>query len=168
MTKLTLLLLALTAAAPPATPEPAPDASMVLTRLHQINMAEVKAGELARRKGSTPRVRRYGDLLARDHAFADRRLLALAQDRGIAVAAAEPREKDKAAARALETASGPEFDKRFTDAMHAGHAEAITALESVGSGDRKLDRLVEKLLPVLRQHLRLAHDLGGRAAQEDS
>src|SRR5947209_13684870 len=50
----------------------------VLRHLHHANMEEIKAGQMAQSKGSSPDVKDYGRTLVTDHQQADKQVLAMA------------------------------------------------------------------------------------------
>lgn len=59
--------------------------SMVVSRIHMVNQLEIKAGELAAKKGSAFDVREYGDRLQLDHKKADGMVLGYAKTHGLQV-----------------------------------------------------------------------------------
>lgn len=62
----------------------------------------------------------------------------------------------------LQSASGPTFDHVYLKTMVKGHKKAIHMLEHVQtkkSGQSQVANLVQKLLPILKQHLHLAQQL---------
>ena len=58
----------------------------------------------------------------------------------------------------LERAEGDEFDRLFLHGMRAGHLAAIRFLEGQRGriADRPLQGLLERLIPILRQHEQLS------------
>lgn len=75
----------------PAMPPPAgssgkmsmpPPAAMVLQQMHMVNQFEIKAAELAGKKATSTRIRRYADRLRRDHMVADAKVKGLAAKLG--------------------------------------------------------------------------------------
>lgn len=68
----------------------------------------------------------------------------------------------------LQSASGAQFDQAYIMAMVKGHQKAIHTLEKVQSENKvknpQVMNLVNKLLPILKQHLMLAQHLQNRRA----
>ena len=145
----------------PAAGEPF-DAS-ILSQMHQINVMEIKAGNLAESKGDSEEVRAYGKWLANDHQYADSLLENLAAQQHLALPSATAQQLLQAAnlEQKLDAASGADFDHAFLAAMIQGHTEAIEILNR--SYDRLSDpevrKFVGRVLPILQQHVQLAHDI---------
>jgi len=149
------------------TPMPVAD---VLARIHWSNQHEMQVGQLIKTKGATREIRNYGDRLFRDHQNADAKILALARDHKITINDPTPlSEHEKAMmARArelpgeLESLTGAELERRFLAAMKTDHEESIRMLQSVDTGDRRTQRLVRKIVPILQQHWALADHIDHR------
>jgi putative membrane protein len=147
------------------TPETGKEASVnttaiaeLVSRIHQTNQMEIEIGQLGMRKAGTAELRRYGDLLVRDHRLADRRLLALAKDRKIELQPVVRTADESRVFDELTSADKKTFDGAFLKAMDEGHGKAITMLEEARAGikDDGLRRLVVRLVPILHQHQDLA------------
>ena len=145
----------------------------VLTKMHRINEMEIRVGRMAKEKGHKAEVRAYGSRLVRDHTFADTRVLRLAKREGITLPPPgsmpaqdrEAAEKQRKTEEKLREASGSAFDQIFLSAMVTGHEEAVRTLSQVEqtTTDAKLRELLGKLIPILKQHLDVAKNLGGRS-----
>jgi len=138
--------------------------AQVLSKIHHVNQMEIQAGELAARRGKSAEVRRYGDLLVRDHQDSDKKVLALARRQNLVLSSMAMSAKDQAAMKKLHRLTGEAFDKDFLPAMKEGHDEAISFLTSARkkTGNAPLAALISQLLPVIRQHDDLAVKLQGR------
>ncbi len=155
----------------PPTPEP----SELLGKIHHTNQVEMQMGQLALEKGGTAEVRRYGELLYRDHRMADGMVTKFAHQRSITLAAPMPKSPDEQkqmeqqmdVMNKLKTTSGAEFDRTFLMAMEKGHEKAIGMLDAAEPNvqDSDLRGMLGKMLPVLRQHLALAKNLQSKEAQ---
>lgn len=125
-----------------------------LADIHQVNLAEVQAGELARKKGATAAVRSAGEMLAADHGRLDDEVTRVAGDMDVTLPkTAAP--ADKAAASRLENESGRKFDQDFLATMITGHEKAIRKTEqeiSQGSSPQVV-ALARKAMPDLKKHL---------------
>lgn len=169
--KTTLIALLLTplcagtlkAAASTATAAVALDAQEVVSLIHHTSGIEIMLGELAKQKGHSAAIRRYGDRLARDHRFADRKIMALARRERIIVLEQEPDSLEKQADQKLQGAQGVQFDALFLAEMEKGHQRVINALSATEGQlrDLRLRDLVGRLLPILKQHHHLAANLQG-------
>jgi putative membrane protein len=148
--------------------------SEVLSRIHATNQLEIEVGELAQKKGQSEEVRAYGDRLVRDHAVADGKILDLATKENVAILEPTPmsaEEKSNMAvhrelAPKLQALSGTEFDNQFLSAIQMGHADAIKMLEGVNTEDAKVQGLIAKLIPILKQHLTVAEHLNQKLASK--
>lgn len=138
---------------------PAMEGGALLGRLSGINDLEVALGELAESKGLSEEVRRYGTLLKDDHRLLDHKLITLAERLGIGVKKrADP--ELLAALKKLGEANPVDFDRLFLRAVHDGRQKAIAAIESGRRTEVAAVReLAAKVLPILRQHEKLASGL---------
>jgi putative membrane protein len=124
----------------------------------QGGMAEVKMGELARTKAQSDRVKSFADQMVTDHTKANDELKSLAAQKGVTlptdIGAEEQQIYDK-----LAQLSGPEFDKAYMDAMVKDHDKDVAAFEkqSKAAKDKDLKSFVQKVLPVLKDHKKMAH-----------
>lgn len=144
--------------------------AMLLAKMHMANHMEIQAGELAKRKATTPEIRRYGELLVRDHQLADKRIVALALRERIQLTQPimpdTPEEKQsmemqKHMLSELELLQGADFDRKFIDFSQKAHEMAVSLVQS---GLAQLQPSVGKtltgrMLPILQQHKDLAGNL---------
>jgi putative membrane protein len=144
-----------TVASGPAT---TPD-SKALAFLHHKNNEEIQAGMLASQKGSSPAVREYGEMLARDHRAADDKVSASAKAQGVLVMSNEKPHEDPLAK--LRTLEGSDFDKAFAKEMISGHEKVISKLEKMRAEvtNSSTRQLIDDTLPTLRTHLEKARQL---------
>ena len=142
----------------PATPAPAQRPSAQdrgwLAFAHQVNLAEVAAGELAQKKGGTAAVRSAGKMLVTDHQRLDAKVTALARKLDVTLPKTVSPD-DKALARKLESESGKKFDRDFLAAMITGHRHAIakTKAEIAQGSSPEVKSLARSALPDLTKHL---------------
>ena len=144
----------------------------VLSKMHQANVMEIKAGELAKAKATEAHIRNYGDLLAKDHKVADKMIQDLARKQGIQLTEPMPKndeekaamEMQKQAMAELESLSGPEFNRKFVAFNKQAHDMAVqmttTASQQLKPGPVQM--LVSRMVPILQQHDTLAEHLGQR------
>jgi putative membrane protein len=146
--------------------------AMVLSKMHHANQMEMQAGRLAMERGATEGVRRYGDLLWRDHRMADSMVEDFAKKRGIQLTPPKPSSPEEmqqmkqqmASMEKLKAAQGPEFDRMFLTAMTSAHEMAIKMVEGAEQGvSPDLGSMLRKMVPILKQHLELARHLSHKA-----
>lgn len=142
----------------PSTPAPAQRPSAQdrdwLVFAHQVNLAEVAAGELAQKKGGTAAVRSAGRMLVTDHERLDAKVTALARKLGVTLPKTAPPDQE-ALARKLENESGRTFDQDFLSAMVTGHQNAVekTKAEIAQGSSPEVKNLARTALPDLKKHL---------------
>ena len=145
---------------------------MVLSKIHEANQMEIQAGQLAMERGATEGVRRYGDVLFRDHRMADKMGDDFAKRHGLEITAPKPSSPEEmqqmkqqmASMEKLKAAQGPEFDRMFLTAMTSAHEMAIKMLEGAEQGvSPDLGSMLRKMVPILKQHLELAKHLSQKA-----
>jgi putative membrane protein len=120
----------------------------------ETNLFEIQGGEAARDLATSDEVRDLAEHLVADHTVALEQATALAERLGVEVPAA-PSPLQQWALRAVETFSGPDFDRWFADLQVEGHRQAIIEAQTeVARGcNRKVRELAAASLPVLEEHL---------------
>lgn len=127
---------------------------------HQVNLMEIQMGRLAQKKG-TAEVKKYGGMLAADHAKADKELMTLAKARGVKLTGAMSGDGDDAAhdkqmelMAKLETLDGAAFDREYLAAMVAGHTDELARVDSAlpQVSDAKVKAMLEKTSTSLQKH----------------
>ena len=116
-------------------------------------MKEVKAGELAQRKGVSPRVKEFGARMVHDHTKANEELMAIVKRKGMS--AELPAPGSVMGDPMLEKASGKEFDRMYVTMMVSDHKEAVALFENAARNERdpEIKMFAKNTLPKLRQHL---------------
>jgi predicted outer membrane protein len=148
----------------------------VINKLHHVNQMEIRMGTLAQKNAHSSKVKSYGATLVKDHTKADKLVTAFAKDNQIAFTDSSM-ETETDTARSEEHAAkmqakkekmdrltnlkGDAFDKEFLTTMAEDHQHVINILEATKGrdADKKLDQLIDKLLPTLRDHQRTAERL---------
>lgn len=155
-----------------ALPDPGVATAQLVAALHELHVWAADVGRLARTRGGTSNVRDLGDRLARDHAFVDRRLVALAGEHRVplvdaAATSEEERRRVETQARALvelRGIEGPGFDAAFLvhaiDRLDDG-LDAVRELRP-RAVDREVRALADLAIPILEQQRRVAARLLGR------
>ena len=152
----------------------------ILSILNVKNEEEVRVGRLAVRRGESAAVKRYAEMLVRDHMNNNREVRSTADRLGINLLDASqvqemldreqgargaypgpdpseqipPIEDAKDPLAELEILEGAAFDRRFIELMNQGHEELIQMVEDAQRTVTREDvrSLLARTLPRLRQH----------------
>ncbi|MBY8875832.1 DUF4142 domain-containing protein [Micromonospora sp. PLK6-60] len=153
------------AAAAQASAQPSTQDTQYLQALHQVNLAEVESGNLAKQKGQNQQVKDLGAQFVTDHTQLDQTVKSTAQQLNVKLPNKPTADQQKVINK-LKNLSGAEFDKAWVTAELAGHVQAIQATQteiSQGS-DQSVVQLAQDALPVLQAHydalVALAQQLG--------
>ncbi|MEV4482163.1 DUF4142 domain-containing protein [Micromonospora coxensis] len=153
------------AAAAQAAAQPSQQDTQYLQAVHQVNLFEIAAGDLAQQKGQNADVKRLGEMFKTDHTQLDQTVQSTAQQLGVTLPS-EPTADQQKVADELNNLSGAEFDRAWVTAQLAGHVQAIQATQteiSQGS-EQSVIQLAQDALPVLQAHydelVALAQQLG--------
>ncbi|NES29590.1 DUF4142 domain-containing protein [Micromonospora terminaliae] len=153
------------AAAAQAAAQPSTQDTQYLQALHQVNLFEITAGNLAQQKGQNQQVKDLGKMFVTDHTQLDQTVQSTAQQLNVQLPADPTADQQKVLDR-LNNLSGAEFDKAWVTAQLAGHVQAIQATQteiSQGS-EQSVVQIAQDALPVLQAHydalVALAQTLG--------
>lgn len=126
-----------------------------LVAAHQDNLAEIKSGDLAARRGQSEAVRSAGHMLAEDHGKLDAKLMPVAQQLGIDLPD-QPNAKQRREMHEFQKLSEAKFDATWTSDEIHGHTNAIrmTEREIKDGSVPSVKQLAQSALPVLQKHLR--------------
>ena len=122
-------------------------------------MAEVKLGQLALEKASSPEVKQFAQKMIDDHGKANDELKSLAQSKQMELPTdlgKHQKDYDKLAAM-----SGSDFDRAYVDCMVKDHKEDVSLFEKQANKgeDAELKAFAARTLPTLQMHLQHAQDL---------
>jgi putative membrane protein len=136
-----------------------------VTTVAQANFAEVDAGKLALKKSSNAEVKRFAQHMIDDHTQANAELSDLAHKKGFDMPTEADEAHQKVAARLAEM-SGAEFDRAYAAMMVADHQKVVSMFETYSSeaSDPDVRAFAKKMLPTLRDHLKMARELSGKLA----
>lgn len=123
------------------------------------NLFEVKAGELAQSKGASDNVKKFGAMLAKDHADAGTKAIAAAKSIGV-----EPPKSPSASQQgvlaAMAKLTGDEFDTNFIKSMLEDHLRDVQRYETQSkNGNDAVAKYAAETLPALREHLKAVQGL---------
>jgi putative membrane protein len=169
MKKLTVLIAAFAAIAALALPTlggaappkpggaPSKGDKLWLTKALQIDLFEIKSGELGQTQGTSSVVTKLGETLSRDHAEAAARDKPRAKKLGATVPT-KPSATMTKELKTLAAAKGSKFDEAFVKAEIKGHEKAIEGAEAeIASGKSvAVVRIAKVNLKMYIMHLRMA------------
>jgi putative membrane protein len=117
-------------------------------------MAEVKLGELAQQKATTPKVKDYGAMLAHDHSAANDQVKTFAAQRNVTLPGMVGEDKQKVIDD-LSKKTGKDFDRAYIKEMVDDHEKDIRMFEDASGkvNDAEVKTFVDNTLPKLRNHL---------------
>ena len=110
------------------------DEQAFLERLHYTNQMEVKLAQLAQQNSTNPDVKSFADMMQKEHTALDQKLMSLAQQRGLKLAATptpmndmerRAMATDKALMEELRMLKGDAFDSVYMSNMVADHDETL-------------------------------------------
>jgi putative membrane protein len=124
------------------------------------NRMEVELGQLATRKAENARVKEFGQRMVDDHENANQQLMTLAKTESIDGRAGMI-EKHQQHVNHLSGLQGAEFDKAYIRMMVEDHQQDVLKFEAQARGakDEDVRAFAQRILPILREHLRMAQDI---------
>lgn len=137
------------------------EAGDFLTKASQCNQLEIKLGELASEKATSPEVKEFARQMVEEHRKADKMLL----EGGTKPAAnAEIDAKHKEAWERLNKLSGEEFDREYMKMQVEGHKKAVEMFKKQAESgeDNALKATAGKLLPDFQKHLEKAQQIADK------
>ena len=130
-----------------------------MTKAAQGGMAEVELGKLAAQKGSSSKVKEFGEQMVTDHGEANDKPKELAARKGVTLPTQLPapalREHDK-----LSRLSGVDFDREYMSNMLADHKKDVAQLSAQAktAHDADVRAFAQATLPTVQHHLEMAKD----------
>jgi putative membrane protein len=120
----------------------------------EINLEEIKLGELAQQKGTTNDVKELGKMMVQSHTNALKDLKNLAANKSVALPGSLTEDGQEAYDK-LNEKSGADFNKDYCDMMVKGHKNAIERFEWASSKatDSEIRNWASAMLPTLNEHL---------------
>jgi len=120
-------------------------------------LTEVKLGELAAKQGTTEALREFGQQMIKDHGAINDNLKALATAKGVTLPTGLD-EKHQAQVDKTAALPGSEFDDTYLIDTVKAHEKDDLAFkaESAATHDVDIKGFVDKTIPVVEAHLRMA------------
>lgn len=124
----------------------------------EINLSEVDLAQLAKQNATTDQVKQFAQRMITDHTNNQQTLKDLAARKDV-VLPDQLSAKNMALYGRLAKLSGTDFDHAYINAMVDGHTQAVALFkkESNTASDAAVRNYASQTLPVLQEHLRLAH-----------
>jgi putative membrane protein len=151
------------ASANPDQPANTQEASTVSPKDHKFMVeaarggkAEVELAQMAQQKASSDAVKQYARQLEQDHTEANKKLKAIAQERGVQLP--DDLGQHQKTLDMLNSKSGEEFDRAFMKSQVQHHKKDINQFRKASKNvlDSDLREFATSTLPTLEQHLRQA------------
>jgi putative membrane protein len=126
----------------------------------QGGMAEVKLGQLAREKGTSDSVKKFGQRMAEDHSKAGDELKRAAAQENISLPD-DISAKDKATYDSLSKLSGAAFDRAYARDMVRDHEEDIADFNKEANSGKNgaIKDFATQTLATLQDHLKEAKEM---------
>lgn len=127
------------------------------------NMTEIQSSQMALQATNNPQVRQMAQNMITDHQAAASSVESIAGAKGARV----PTQLDSAhkdMVEALRGKSGDDFDKAYVKLQAKAHEEAINVdqAEADNGTDPDLKATANQLLPVLKKHMTMVHELDAK------
>ncbi|MFP5405434.1 MAG: DUF4142 domain-containing protein [Gammaproteobacteria bacterium] len=141
-----------------------PDADQdFLNEAVRSGLTEVTLGGLAKERAVSDQVKKFGERMVADHHDANEALMRLATAKGIAL----PTELDKNEQKSIDdlaALSGADFDRAYMKRMVADHKDDVSTFEKEAQSgeDPGIKAAAQKILPVLKEHLKMAESMQAR------
>jgi putative membrane protein len=131
------------------------------------NTIDVEAGAVATGKAKSPEVKRFGEMMKRDHAAVNERAAALAKKLGVTpkdnAVSQSLLEGAKEAKARLEPLQGAEYDRAYVEREIGYHQAVLDALDKVlipTTENGELKQLLVEVRPAFAAHLAYAKQVG--------
>jgi putative membrane protein len=130
----------------------------------EAGLSEVELGQLASNKSPDPDVKKFGDMMVKDHGAANQKLQALASSKNISLPT-KPGISQMATKAKLDVLSGQTFDKSYIKSQIKAHQETAALLKKeISSGqDADAQAFAKSVLPTVQAHLAAVKGLAAAA-----
>lgn len=124
-----------------------------LVNAAEMNMEEIRLGQLAQQKGQSTEVKELGKIMEESHSKSLQDLTALAKSKNVTIPTS-PTENAQESYRKLNEKSTDDFDEAYADLMVNEHKDAIEAFEKASKDcqDPDIKNWATSSLPDLRKH----------------
>ena len=131
-----------------------------VTGLVTSGMYEIKAGEIAAKKATSPTVKAFGKMMVTDHTAMSKEAEPALKASGKPIPV-ELDERRKGLIDNLNAAGPADFDAAYLSQQEAAHSEALTLLKGYADGgdDAGLKAVATGAIPKVQMHLDKIHEL---------
>jgi len=141
--------------------------SALIQGVHASNDLELRLGRLAQQKAVNPQVKQFAQRMVTDHQTMQNEWRRVATQYRVPVTSTlKPSSQQQLTL--MNQLSGAEFDRGFMTAMVDSHQDAVNVLQSRGlnSASTQVRTLVNRGLPIVQEHLRMAQQLSQQVGQD--
>lgn len=134
-------------------------------RAGQSDQFEIQSSQLALGRSRDQGVRRFAQMMLRDHEYTTSRVMQAARRSGLPPMGPPPLRRDQQGmVDQLSYARGYDFDRLYVTQQVAAHEQALGLMQSyAASGDAEpLRRVAQEAVPIIQHHLEMARDLRDR------
>lgn len=141
--------------------------SSLIVAVDGSNSAELSLGRLAQQKAMNSQVKQFAQRMVNDHQSMQNEWRAVASQGGVTISGTVNPTYQQQVTR-LNQLTGAEFDRAFMSAMVQNHQSAVNAFQSRGLNSRSMEvrNLVNKGLPIIQEHLRVARQLSAQVGED--
>ncbi len=137
------------------------DDQAFLRKAGESGMLEIKASELAVQKSQHPEVKRFAEMMIKDHTAVDKELKTLAEGKGFQLPIELEGDK-RDLMENLRQLEGPSFDEEYAEEIAVdAHEDAVDLFEDAAddADDADIKAFAAKHLPALQNHLEMGERL---------
>lgn len=126
----------------------------------QGSMAEIKLGQMAQEKASSPEVKQFGQRMVDDHTKLSSQMQPVATQMGL-TPPTDLDMKHKAIQKKLEGMSGADFDKAYMKAMVKDHKKDLSEFQKEASSGKnsQVKDAAQQGSQVIQEHLQMAQQI---------
>jgi putative membrane protein len=131
-------------------------ASDYVNQTAMTDLFEIRAGEIAREKATTPAIRSFAQRMINEHTTSSKNLTRVVQSENVNLAPPGKLDREHwALLRQLRRTSGANFDRTYLKTQADGHRKALALQEaySRNGDDSKLKQLATEETNVVKSHL---------------
>ena len=133
-----------------------------ITAAGQSDKFEVTEGRLAETKGSTAKVRAFGQKMVTDHTQSTQAVMKAAMTSGLPKMpppALRPDQQDMVAQ--LKAATGPAFDQMFIQQQMQSHQQALMVQQNYAQhgSNKALKMTAARIVPVVQEHISMLQSM---------
>jgi putative membrane protein len=127
------------------------------------NKAEVELGQVVAQKATNPQVKRFAEMMVKDHTQALNQLQQLAEKKKVTLPSELPDDAKDLESK-INSASGSNLDKTYMDGMVDDHQKDVQEFKDAAKDaqDNDVKQWASSTLPTLQQHLQKAKQIDAK------